>query len=131
MFQLAIYQCNMSIHQVQYSKRSHTTSSLHPSPPTNDSLSLHHLGIQGGHLHSIFQLFNLFFGLLLLKSNGKVVKGIISTVFLGSHNNSNCSQTHRSMGHCTCRFIANPVLKPEVCRRPGSVHHNLNELSAS
>jgi len=73
-----------------------------PSPPTH-SLSLHHLHIQGDHLHSICQLSHLFVS-LFLNSNERLMD-IISTVFLGpSHNNSNCSQTHRSIGYCTCIF---------------------------
>jgi len=52
------------------------TSSPFPSPPTHDPLSLHHLHIQGSHLHSICYL---FLSLLLLKSDGS----IISTVSLG------------------------------------------------
>jgi len=48
-----------------------TTSSPLPSPPTHDSLSLHHRHIQGGHLHSIC---HLFLGLLLLNSYEKVME---------------------------------------------------------
>ena len=44
---------------------SHTTTSPFPSPPTHNSPSLLHLYIQGGHLHSIFQLSHLF----LMKSS--------------------------------------------------------------
>ena len=71
---------------------SHTTHFLLPSPTPHDSLSLHHLHILGGHLHSVY---NLFFGLHLLKSNEKHDGGIISTVFI-SHTNT---QTHRTTGH--------------------------------
>jgi len=58
---------------------------------------------------------------------------IVSTIFLGSsHTNSNCSQTHKSTGHCTCIFIvaiskrcteAQDLQKPMARIR---VHHNLN-----
>ena len=58
---------------------------------------------------------------------------ISSTIFLGSsHTNSNCSQTHKSTGHCTCIFIvaiskrcteAQDLQKPMTRIR---VHHNLN-----
>ena len=63
------------------------------SPPMTHSL---HLCIQGSHIHSICQLSHPFL------SGG----GITSTAFLrSSHINSNCSQNHRSTGHCTCVFI--------------------------
>ena len=75
---------------------SHTTHFPLPSPPTHDSLSLHRLHILGGHLCSVH---HLFFGLFLLKSNDKSDRGIISTVFVSSHTNSNYTQTHRSTGH--------------------------------
>jgi len=39
---------------------SYTTSSPLPSPPTHDSLSLHHLRIQGCHLYSISKPFISF-----------------------------------------------------------------------
>ena len=78
-----------------------------PFPPPTNSLSLHHLCMEGGHLQSICQFSHLFLSLLLLNSNEKVMECIISTVFLGSsqHYNSNCSHTHRSTGHCTHIFM--------------------------
>ena len=86
---------------------SHTTSSFLP----HNSLSLHHLRIQWGHHHSICQLSHLFLGLLLLKSNASN-EGNISAVFLGSsHTSSNCSQAHRSTGHCICILIV-AISKP-------------------
>ena len=52
-----------------------------------------------------------------------------SVLFLGSsHTNSNCSQTNRRIGHCT---LANPVLKPKVCRRPGSCRFITTCISCS
>ena len=71
---------------------SHTASSPLPSPPTvaHDSLSLHHLCIQGGHL---YHFFHLFLSLFLLNSNEKVVEAWSALSSLGSlHTNSNCSQ---------------------------------------
>lgn len=52
------------------------------SPPTQNSLSLHHISSQGGHLNSNCQLSLLFLIFLLLKGNEKVKEGIISTVLL-------------------------------------------------
>jgi len=105
-----------------------TTSSPLPSPPTHDSLSLHHRHIQGSHLHSIC---HLFLGLLLLISYEKVDGDIISTVFLGSI--QNCSQTHRSTGHCTCIFsYSSHYLTLYWSLRSADTqdqdHHNVNSL---
>ena len=67
------------------------------------------------------------------KELSEIDGGSIST----AHTNSDCSQTHRSTspGHCTWIFIvaiSKPpsVLKPEVCRSPGSASSKL-KLSAS
>ena len=106
---------------------SHTTSSSLPCPPTQDSLSLHHLPILGGHLHSICQLSNLFLGLLLLKSiMRKLDGGIISTVFQDHHTPIEIVATPIEALDTALVYLqwplANPVLKPEVCR--SSVHYN-------
>jgi len=80
---------------------SHTTSSPLPSPLTHNSLSLHHLYIQGGHL----QYLPAFLILLLLKSNDKWWRHHQHCNHRSSHTNSHCSQTHSTTGHCTCKFI--------------------------
>jgi len=53
-----------------------------PSPLLpHDSLLLHQLRIQGGHLHSICQLSHLVRGLHLLKSNEKVIEALSALFF--------------------------------------------------
>jgi len=66
---------------------SHTTSTSLLSPPTHNSLSLHNLCIQEGHLHSTCQLSHLFLCLLLVNSNEKwwrhhqhCISGIITPI---------------------------------------------------
>ena len=76
-----------------------------PPPPTHDSLLLHQLHVQGGHLHSIFQLSHLVRGLHLLKGNEKVIEAL-SALFSGI--NSYCSQSN---GHCTC-ILTVAISKP-------------------
>jgi len=70
----------------------HTTCSL------IHSLSPQHLLVHGGHL-----LTHLFLTLLLLKSKGKLIEGVINTVFLGppDTNSNQCSYINKSTGHCT------------------------------
>ena len=90
---------------------SHTTSSPLLSPPTCLTLtssSLHPRRPSPQYLPTFPSLPQSFPSQQWWESGG----GIISTVFLGSsHTNSNCSQTHRSIGHCTCMFI---ISKPRT-----------------
>ena len=81
-----------------YSCKVHRHTTRSPLlPHTTYWLSVHHLHIQGGHLHSICWISHPFLGLLQVRSNQKV-RGIISTIFLGSsHSNSNCSQTQQTL----------------------------------
>ena len=82
-----------------------------PPPPTHNSFLLHHLCIQGGHLHSICQLSHLVLGLHLLKSNEKVMDHF-------SRINSNYSQ---STGHCTCIVtvaISKPCAEDRCLQKP-------------
>ena len=90
-------------------------SSPLPSPYTYDSLPLH---IQGGHLHTICQHSHFFLRLFLLSSNEKVVEASSALYFWD----------HHTPIQTVYLSLANPVLKPEVCRNQGLVHHNLNSL---
>jgi len=96
---------------------------LPSSLPPHDSLSLHHhLHIQGGHLHSICQLSQLFVSLVLLNSNEKVVPWEASSVLAWDHHTIQivANPTEGLDTALVYLSLANPVLKPEVCKNPKS-----------
>jgi len=95
---------------------SHTTSSPLPSPPTYDSLSLHHLQTQGSHFHCTFQLSH---SLLLLSSNEKVVEAS-SALYFWDHHTQPMQPTEALDTALAYLSLANPVLKPVVYSNPGS-----------
>jgi len=67
------------------------TSSLLPSPPAHDSLSLHYLCIQGGHLHQLSHLDLILFleCLILLKSNEKAMEASSALyIYIWDHHTS-------------------------------------------
>ena len=102
-------------------------SSPLPSPSTYDSLPLH---IQGGHLHTICQHSHFFLRLFLLSSNEKVVEASSALYFWDHHTPIQilAKPTEALDTALVYLSLANPVLKPEVCRNQGLVHHNLNSL---
>jgi len=90
---------------------------LLPSPHKYDSLSLHHLCIQGSYLYSISKLSCLF---LLLNSNDKVVE---ASYFWDHHTPFQIVvKPTEALDTALVVYLslAIPVLKPEVYRNPGS-----------
>jgi len=58
---------DLAVQPVYMNFTSHTTSFPLPSPSTHNSLTSLYLCIQGGHLHTICQLSDLFLSLLVLE----------------------------------------------------------------
>jgi len=101
---------------------SHTTSS---PLSVHMAFSLHHPGMPSP---SYLPTFSSLPQSSPSKQYNERLGGIISAVSLGlSHTNSNCSQTHRSLDTALVYLsLANPVLKLEVGRNPGSSHLKLS-----
>jgi len=95
---LAVQLYTMSLY-IHANFTSHTNSSALSSNTTHSQF------IISTSKEAVFANF-LFYNLLLLNSNERLMEALaISTVLLGSsHANSNCSQTHRKNGHCTCIY---------------------------
>ena len=89
---------------------------LHP----HDSLSLHHLYIQGCHLYSLCQLSHLSLNLLLLYER---LMGASSLLYFWDHHTPIQIVAKPTEALDTAHVylsLANPMLKLEVCRNPGS-----------
>ena len=83
---------DLAVRPVFMNFTSHTTSSPLPSPSTHNSLTSLYLRIQGGHLHTICQLSDLFLSLLFLE---KVMEASSALYFWDHHTKI---QAHRSTG---------------------------------
>ena len=97
----------------------HTTSCPLPSPPTYDSLSLL-ISPSNGAISTV--LSHLLFNLFLLNSNEKVVVVSSALYFWDHHTQIQivAKPTEALDTALVYLSLANPVLKPEVCRNPGS-----------
>ena len=104
-----------------------------PCPPTDNFLSLHHLCIQGGHLHN-FLICSLVFFYISLVPRPFLTEGLGTRLLLHVQSDENvmetyCQhyqhstqirQTHRSTGHCTCMVaISESCAEARGLQKPG------------